>query len=130
MASHAYTLTAEAPMTPGNLRLNQAPDGRLILAWERPTNMPDEVDINYIITVRSMEGSEPSFETSFNTSALSLFIDIDELVNSTACQLFQFMIQGQNLAGTGRVSTPIIDTVPICKLCHFSVLRSQPLPCT
>ena len=109
-------MTTEAPRAPGNLRLNQAPDGSLILAWDRPTNMPDEVKIDYIITVRSMEESEISFEDMFNTFALSHSIDIDTLANSTACQLFLFTIQERNLAGTGHTSTPIIDTVPICKL--------------
>lgn len=106
-------------MAPGNLRLNQAPDGSLILTWDRPTNMRDEINIVYIITISSMEESETNFEAMFNTSALSLSIDTDGLVNSTACQLFQFIIQGQNLAGTGRMTAPIIDTVPICKLINL-----------
>ena len=116
MALHTYALTTGAPMAPGNLRLGQEKNGSLILEWDRPTNMPDEVNIEYTITVRSMEESETSFETTFNTSALSHSFT---LVNSTTCQLFLFTIRGRNSAGMGLVSTPIVDTVPICKLLFF-----------
>ena len=109
-------------MAPGNLQLGQARNGSLILTWNRPTNMRDEINVTYIVTITSMEESGTNFEATFNTPALFLSINTstDALVNSTACQLFQFTVQGWNLAGIGNTSTPIVDTIPICK--HFCVI--------
>lgn len=110
------TMTTGVPMPPGNFELQEASNRSLILTWDRPSNMPSVVDIIYFITMSSLEEREPNFEETFNTSALSLSINTTGLVKSTTCQLFQFIIQGQSLAGIGHMSPPIIDTVPICKL--------------
>ena len=113
-------------MAPENLRLDQASDGSLSLAWNRPTNMPNEVNVTYIIIISSIEENETKIEATCNTSALFFSIDRDrhdmctDIVNNTMCRLFQFTIQGENLAGTGHTSVPIIDTLPICKQLLFS----------
>ena len=119
--NNTYTCTcmcepSDPPEAPRDLILEPA----LTLEWTRPTNIPgpENVDVNYTITINSIDNGVPPMNYQNFTSMTSLSVLFLEEIISTQgsqCVEFQFIISATNDAGTGP-SMRLIDTVPICKL--------------
>ena len=86
-----------------------------MLVWDRPTNVPNEVNITYTVEINSTDGSM-SFQniTSETTFSVHFLEEILPAVGSQ-CVEFEFFVFATNDAGTGP-TVRILDTVPICKL--------------
>ena len=92
----------------------------LTLEWTRPTNIPgpENVDVNYTITINSIDdGVPPMNYQNFTSMTLLSVLFLEEIISvqGSQCVEFEFIINATNDAGTGP-STRLIDTVPICKL--------------
>lgn len=70
------------------------------------------MDVNYTITINSIEDGVPPVNYRNVTSMTSLSVRF--LEEGSQCVEFEFIINATNDAGTGP-STRFIDTVPICK---------------
>lgn len=108
------SLPSVPPDVPGNLVL--IPDiSELTLEWDRPTNVPPQIPITYLIEINSTEENGTNFPP-LNTTSTSMSIHfIEELLTPGDCYMFEFYVSGSNEAGSGSLAW-IVDTVPICEL--------------
>lgn len=88
--------------------------GELILEWDRPQNMPPGVDVTYMVVINGSDIDNSKVLSNATTFPLG-FLEEQQSINRRHCEVFEFSVQAVNDAGSGPVSKPIIDTVPICK---------------
>ena len=107
----------DRPNTIEGLRLVPSDGGDLILRWERPDSVPNEVPILYTVQINNTETSTTYLNITTSNSFSLQFLE-DQVMNDTAsgvCIMFEFSISGSNEAGAG-LPTAIVDTIPICKV--------------
>lgn len=91
--------------------------------WDRPTNIPIGVSVNYTVTVNSSS-------SSFN----DVFILVDErqfsigflekiFVDAEMCEAFMFYVMASVLDVDDSEPAVIMDTVPLCK-CNSKLQES------
>ncbi len=119
---YSYVYLSDPPDAPRDFILEPA----LTLEWNRPTNIPgpENVDVNYTITINSIEDDIPPMNYQNFTSMISLsVVFLEEIISAqgSQCVEFEFIINATNDAGTGP-STRFIDTVPICKSIIYLML--------
>ncbi len=106
-------MCAGRPDTPGNLRLVAFKPTRL--EWERPANIPMQVEVNYTVIIESPttnlgETVRLSNQTQFSIERLEM-----ELRESETCHLFTFSVVAIVVDASDSVSATVMDTVPLCK---------------
>ena len=104
-----------APAAPGNLVLIPGVP-TLTLEWDRPTNVPSEVQVTYLVESNSTNGNGMNFRNTTSSTSLSVHF-LEELLAAGQCVMFNFFVSGSNEAGPGSRAM-IVDTVPICELVH------------
>ena len=106
------------PEVPGNLRLT--PSGvqsrPTLLEWDRPTNIPQDVVVNYMVVINSTtseleSGGLLSDEIQFSIQGLEM-----QLVNSEDCEPFTFHVVASVPLAEDSMPAIIVDTIPLCKL--------------
>lgn len=87
------------------------------LAWRRPANIPEEVLINYRITLTSDLNSERN--TSFVTDQAQLSIQFLELAlaDEGQCVAVTFSVVAIAAGTEDSVAAVVMDTLPLCE-CH------------
>ena len=105
----------DPPDSPIRLGLQVLPSNKLVLEWDRPHNVPSEVQITYMVVINGSEEDVVIFNTTQSQSLPLGFLEELVNLNNRSCEMFQFTIQAVNDAGNGTVSEPIIHTVPICE---------------
>ena len=103
-----------APEVPNDLDLEPA----LTLEWNRPLNIPgpENIAVNYTVTINSIDGSGMNFQNVTSMTSISVrFLEEILITQGSECVEFEFFVSATNDAGTGP-SARIQDTVPICKL--------------
>ena len=114
-----------------NLQL--VPEGKdLILRWERPSNVPDEVAVNYTVIINSTNERTTIYNQYFTTNETSVSLQFlqDRLLNAgDDCIMFELSVSSNNDAGSAQLTT-IMDSIPLCKiLVHilkFNNIRGHP----
>ena len=101
-----------------NLQLVPMGEG-LILEWDRPSNAPIEVAVNYTVTINSADENITVYNENLytvNQTSVSLqFLENQLRKDRADCIMFEFSVSGSNDAGTGQ-PTKIVDTIPLCKI--------------
>ena len=95
-------------------------DKDLILRWNRPSNVPIEVAVDYTIIVNSTNGSTTVYNQIFTTNETSVSLQFlqAQILNDNAgddCITFQLSVSGGNDAGSAELTT-IMDSIPLCKI--------------
>ena len=101
----------DAPRAPENVSV-EASGVMPILQWNR---VPGPVE-NYTVQVVQSEDGAVVLENT--TSSLNFSLqEIEQEIRYTnqSCEIFEFTVKATNEAGTGPLSTAIMDTIPICK---------------
>ena len=85
-----------------------------MLVWDRPTNVPSEVNITYTVEINSTDGSM-SFQNITSETTFSVHF-LEEMLPAigSQCVEFEFFVSATNDAGTSPAFR-ILDTVPICE---------------
>lgn len=101
------------PEIPGNLRL--VPQKPTVLVWSRPTNIPENVVVNYTVTINSSTsarsgGGVLSDETQFSIQVLEM-----QLADAEECEGFLFHVVASVALADDSVAAIVMDTVPLCK---------------
>ncbi len=79
------------PLPPENLHL--IPSEPIILAWDRPSNIPEGVEVNYTITVNSSSSAIIGVFSVLNISQVPIpFLDQQVVMESARCEAFQFYV--------------------------------------
>ncbi len=85
-----------------------------MLAWERPGNIPEGVEINYTITVNSSGSALSGSFSALNTSQIPIPF-LDQVMESGRCEAFQFYVMATvDDVPEGDLAVAM-DTVPLCK---------------
>lgn len=105
------------PEVPGNFRLTPGTrlSQRTLLEWNRPTNIPQDVVVNYTVTINSSTselGSEDvlSDQTQFSFEELEM-----ELADAEDCEPFMFHVVASVAFAEDSMTAVIMDTIPLCK---------------
>ena len=100
-----------------NLQL--VPEGKdLILRWDRPSNVPIEVAVDYTVIINSTNESTTVYNQYFTTNETSVSLQFlqDRLLNAgDDCIMFELSVSGGNDAGSAELTT-IMDSIPLCKI--------------
>ena len=82
-----------------------------ILAWNRPSNIPSEIDINYTVTIMdSNDNNYPGFPMVTNMTSVTFENKRKD------CLTYSIMVEAENDFGRGPPAT-INNPIPSCKLC-------------
>ena len=104
-------IAVDRPSPPGRLRLIASEP--LVLAWEKPTNIPEEVDVNYTITINS--STSDIDDMYFVTGSTQHIINITEAALSDRCKAFQFFVIASVAGVPNSEAAFTTDTIPLCK---------------
>ena len=77
-------------------------------------NVPNEVDITYIVEINSTDNTMNFKNTTSETTISLLFLEEMLPLVGRVCVEFEFFISATNDAGVSPV-VRIMDTVPICE---------------
>lgn len=85
------------------------------LNWDRPTNIPEEVEVNYTVTINS---SNSELGNRFHLSdQIQLSIEFLEmaLADAERCEVFMFYVVASVANAGDSVPAVATYTVPFCK---------------
>lgn len=101
------------PEAPGDLRL--IPLKPTFLVWNRPTNIPEPVEVNYTVTINSSTSELSFIMPLIGLTQLSIeFLEI-QLADAEECQPFMFNVVASIAEAQDSNAAVTMDTVPLCK---------------
>lgn len=91
------------------------PSRPALLLWNRPTNIPVDVLVNYTITINSTssdseDGDVLSNQTQFSIQRLEM-----EFAAAEDCEPFSFHVVARVAFAEDSMTAVVMDTVPLCK---------------
>ena len=123
---HAYYVDPPSAIVMDELQLVPV-DEDLILRWDRPSNVPIEVAVDYTIIINSTNDSTAVYNQIFTTNETSVsiqFLQAQILNDRDAgddCITFELSVSSGNDAGSAELTT-IMDSIPLCKILVHSIM--------
>ena len=93
-------------------------DEDLILQWDRPSNVPIKVAVDYTVIINSTDENMTIYNQYFTTNETSVSLQFlqDRLLNAgDDCIMFELSVSSSNDAGSAQLTT-IMDSIPLCKI--------------
>lgn len=101
------------PDAPGNIQLVAMKP--TLLRWERPTNIPARVPVNYTVQIESSTTQDQLTATLSDQTQISIDELEMKLRDSGVCHFFTFSVVAQIIDASDSVAAIIRDTIPLCK---------------
>lgn len=102
---------------PGNLRVLYFEPA--YLAWNRPSNIPPSVLINYTVTINSSASELGGVFTVTADQHFSIGFLERVLSGTEECVEFQFRVVAIVAGTEDSVPALVMETVPLCESCRF-----------
>ena len=121
---HAYYADPPSAIVMDRLQLVPV-DEDLILRWDRPSNVPIEVAVDYTVIINSTDESMTIYNQYLTTNETSVSLQFlqDWLLNAgDDCIMFELSVSSSNDAGSAQLTT-IIDSIPLCKILVHIILK-------
>lgn len=77
-----------------------------------------------MVTINGSE-SDTVYENTTSSPTLPLGFLEDEVADLEGCKRFKFTVQATNDAGSGPISEPVVDTIPLCKVKKYVKLNDN-----
>lgn len=87
-----------------------------LLEWDRPTNIPQDVVVNYTVIINSTTSALSSDALLSDQLQFSIQELEMQLVNSDDCEPFTFHVVASVPLTEDSMTAIIMDTIPLCKL--------------
>ena len=101
------------PEQPGGLRIVATKP--TVLVWERPTNIPAQVEVNYTVIAESSTTNIREVVILNDLTHASIERLEMELTDGETCHLFTFSVVAQVADANDSIPAVIMDTIPLCK---------------
>ena len=108
---------AGPPEVPGNLRLTPSSleSQATLLEWNRPSNIPQDVTVNYTVIVNSSDSEVTDGGLLSNQLRFSIGDLERALSGAEDCELFAFHVVASAALAEESVAAVIMETIPICE---------------